>query len=143
MAENKKKDTAKTSSKPKTTKAKTVKTKPADVVAEQDVIEDIKKQIEAVNTEINVEYNNVDKIVETIDNELEPVNEVIEEVGKIEEKKKELEDIVAKEPAKVQEFVEKETKNAEELKGKIKKIMSSIGENRNITHWWNGSSLDF
>lgn len=139
-----------TETKPKTKKTTTNKTKKTDgqiiTGSTGDIVEEVKKQIEAVNTEINVEYNNLDNITDEIKGELEPINEIIEETDKISEKKKELESIMSTHPNDADAFIKKELENAEELKDKIQKIMSSPSKksfNHGFTTWWNGSSLDF
>lgn len=107
-----------------------------------DSIEEIKKQIESVNTDITVDYDGLDEIVKEIDKTLEPINEINNEVQKIEEKKIELENLMKQDETTVNEYIEKELKDAETLKEKISKIMSSQNKQTSLqdkmTDLWNG-----
>jgi DNA repair ATPase RecN len=143
MAETKKK----TETTKKKTPNKTRRSKPVTTNEESgNIVDEVKKQIESVNTEINIEYDNLENITDEIKSALEPVNEVIEETDKISEKKKELESLMSKEPDKVNNFIQEELEKAEELKEKVQKIMSSPNKTSfkgGFTTWWNGSGLDF
>lgn len=112
-----------------------------------DSIEEIKKQIESVNTDITVDYDGLDEIVKEIDKTLEPINEINNEVQKIEEKKIELENLMKQDETTVNEYIEKELKDAETLKEKISKIMSSQNKQTSLqdkmTDLWNGCNSYF
>lgn len=113
----------------------------------EETIEEIKKQIEAVSTDINIDYNGLDKIIKEIDNTLEPINEVSAEVKNLTDKKAELENLMQSDSATINEFIGKGLKDAETLKEKINKIMTSQNKDASarerMTNLWNGCNSFF
>lgn len=111
--------------------------------------EQIKENLESVDTEIKDDDSSLEGIQKNMEEALKPLNDIVDSVSEIGTDYETINKEINKNPnddAKAQELIENEIKKVESLKKKVESKIKSIdtmGNSRHMTNWWNGMGYDF
>lgn len=111
--------------------------------------EQIKENLESVDTEIKDDDSSLEGIQKNMEEALKPLNDIVDSVSEIGTDYETINKEINKNPnddAKAQELIENEIKKVESLKKKVESKIKSIDtmeNSRHMTNWWNGMGYDF
>lgn len=111
--------------------------------------EQIKENLESVDTEIKDDDSSLEGIQKNMEEALKPLNDIVDSVSEIGTDYETINKEINKNPnddAKAQELIENEIKKVESLKKKVETKINSIdnmSNSRHMTNWWNGMGYDF
>lgn len=108
-------------------------------------VEEVINQLKDVNIELPSRKEAIEEMTNNVIESIKPLKEITDSINEINEASVKLNEEIANNPQKAENFIKNEIKKAEEIKDKIDKIINNTKkvQTHNVNNWWNGMGYDF